>query len=128
MTFPVIETTADTFQTSNATDWGTQNMPSGIIAGETLLAVVSVDGDTSTTSGGSTWQTLANVVGGQNGCSIAVFYRKADASDTLTITVDSSVHPYRLSGDAAKREHGHVRHYRRRPDLERSRGDHIRIR
>ena len=89
--FPVVEgTPATTSQTSNVTSQAI-NMPSGITAGETLLAFIAVDGDR--TFGHTGWDVVANVVGTDGTTPsprLLILKRTAAGGDTLTLTISSA--------------------------------------
>lgn len=91
MAFPVEQSAASTSQTSNATSWGAQTMPSGIVAGDTLLALVATDGaDRVITFTGGWTKLLDGVTGGSNLNTLGIAYKEAVGSDTLSITIDES--------------------------------------
>lgn len=88
MTFPVEQSAANTTQTINATDWGSQNMPAGIVAGDTLLALVAIDGaDHTVTFTGGWIKLLDGATGSEGTVTLAVAYKKAVGSDTLSLTI-----------------------------------------
>jgi hypothetical protein len=90
MTFPVEQSAANTTQTANATDWGAQNMPSGIVAGDTLLSLVAVDGSDETVTFTGGWTKLLDGATGSDGTvTLAIAYKKAVGSDTLSLTIGS---------------------------------------
>jgi len=91
MAFPVEQTAATTTQTSNATAWGAQNMPSGIVAGDTLKAEVAVDGaDIGITFTGGWTKLLDGATGSDGSVTLGVAYKKAVGSDTLSLTMSAS--------------------------------------
>ena len=88
--FPIEQSAANTTQTSNATSWGAQNMPSGIVAGDTLLALVAVDGPNQAVTFTGGWTKLLDGAAGSDGSvTLAVAYKKAVGSDTLSLTIGS---------------------------------------
>jgi len=102
MTFPVIESSADNSGQSG-TNWGAQTMPSGIVAGDLLIALVSTDGgdETITFTGG--WTKLQDGAGASDGShTMGLAWKKAVGSDTLTVGIGSneggSCRIWRISG------------------------------
>jgi hypothetical protein len=90
VTFPVEQSAANTTQTTNATAWGSQNMPSGIVVGNTLLALVAVDGANRTVTE-SVWTKLLDGAAGSDGSvTLAVFWRKATASNFFSPVISSA--------------------------------------
>lgn len=63
-------------------------MPSGITAGELLIAIVSSDGAPTVSMTG--WTKLGQVTDGTSATTQAVFYKTAAGSDTGTVTTSSS--------------------------------------
>jgi hypothetical protein len=105
MAFPVIESVASTGTTSNQTSRSI-NMPSGIVAGDLLLAVVASDGNT--TFGHTGWDKTSEqtcVSGGNTQARGFILTRTATGSNTLTLTTAASemvaAVVYRISGWSA---------------------------
>jgi len=93
MTFPIEQSAANTTQTSNNTEWGLQNMPAGIVAGDTLLAFVAVDGSNQSVQFNPTglWVKLLDGAAGSDGSvTLAIAYKKAEGGDTLSLTIGSA--------------------------------------
>jgi len=89
--FPVEQSAANTTQTSNDNQWGAQNMPSGIVAGETLVASLAVDGSNVIVFYTGGWTVLLNGSSGSDGSvTLSIAYKKAVGSDTLSIALDSN--------------------------------------
>lgn len=91
MTFPVEQSTANTTQTVNATNWGAQNMPAGIVAGDTLLALVAVDGGNQAITFTGGWTKLLDGAAGSDGSvTLGIAYKKAAGGDTLSLAIGSA--------------------------------------
>lgn len=105
--FPVIESMAATEQTSDSTSW-VVTMPSGIAAGDLLIAIIGSDSNTSVSSWATTastaWVEMRDGFGGS--VTAACAYKEADGggTDDLTINIAHSqrggVIVYRISGHA----------------------------
>lgn len=86
---PVYETVASTSNASEATSM-VCNMPSGITAGDVLVALVTADG-TATISAPGDWTPLTANQGLTGGGSVArSFWKVAAGSDTLTVSTSAS--------------------------------------
>jgi hypothetical protein len=90
MAFPVIESVQDNAGQSG-TNWGSQTLPSGIAAGDLLIAVVAIDGADETVgfSGGTGgWTKILDGATGSDGTqTMAIAWRVANASDdALSLT------------------------------------------
>jgi hypothetical protein len=103
MTAPVVEavSTWAVAGSGNATNWGQVTLPTGIVAGDLLLAIVSSDGSTELL-GSATWHRLKTRVSTFIATG-AVFWRVADGvADGLAITSTWSERGtaivYRISG------------------------------
>lgn len=90
MAFPVEQTAANTTQGSNVTNWGAQNMPSGIVAGDTLLAFISIDGSGRTVTATGWTILLEGATGSDGSVTLVILYKKAVGSDTLSLTISAS--------------------------------------
>ncbi len=85
MTFPVIETEATTVRHNGTFNWGAQNMPAGIVAGDLLVAIVSCDGPArNMTFSGSTWTEIYEESPDLK-TTISIAYREATGGDTLNL-------------------------------------------
>ena len=103
MAYPVVQavSTWALAGTGNATDWGEITLPSGIAAGDLLLALVAADGQPDLV-GSPAWHRL-KTERNSNAVTAAVFWRIADGSaDALAITSSASERGtaivYRISG------------------------------
>ncbi len=85
MAFPVEQTSATT--TGNTPNWGAMNMPSGINAGDLLIAAVACDGPQRVVTFTGGWTVLANDVS-DNSVSLAVAYKQAAGGDTLSVSIN----------------------------------------
>ncbi len=90
MAFPVEQTAANTTQTSNATNWGAQNMPSGVTAGDTLIALMAVDGSNQTITEANWNILLEGATGSDGSVTLIVAWRKATGTDSFSPVISSS--------------------------------------
>ncbi len=101
MAFPVVETTATSLETSGVTNH-TVSLPSGIVSGNLLIVNFAVDGNPGV-SWPAGWTEIFEVAKSSLNA-LAVAYRKADGTESSTITVTtgasktSSHTSYRISG------------------------------
>jgi hypothetical protein len=102
MAYPVVESVATwTSSSPNATGWGAVTMPSGVAAGDLLVAIVASDGSP-TISGPPGWHRFKRDASSTQVAG-AVFWRVADGvADTLSLDVSAaeqgSAIVYRISG------------------------------
>lgn len=101
---PAVETTASGIQNTDATSHSI-TLPSGIVVGDLLLVVFSVDNNPTVTVNtgvsGSNWTKLGQDNEGSD-VTGAIFWKIAEGSDVLTLTTSSSQQSthisYRISG------------------------------
>lgn len=65
-------------------------MPSGIVAGELLLMAVASDGAAALDITVSGWNKLGQQINATNTCTLAVFYKTAEGSDTATVETSAA--------------------------------------
>lgn len=85
---PVYESVATTESAADVTSL-VCNMPSGITAGDVLVAIVTADGSQTISASGWTALTANQTLSG-SGATARAFWKVAAGSDTLTVTVPAS--------------------------------------
>lgn len=101
MTFPTVETTATSFESPGVT---THNitLPSGIVSGDLLIAILALDGDNADSTWPGGWDEMIDLISTRNRMSIG--RRVADGTEgaTVDVTTDNSRESahiaYRISG------------------------------